>query len=200
MDYNFSKFKLNINTGEVEIEGNEKFVDKQLSNLGNILETAILKFDRKFDKKPDEIKVKKKVSKTTKHKKSDHKKNKKIKTQQNKPENTKPQVSSPYPVKFKTWYDRLQKKEEGEPEKSDIVLLASFYVQSQNPVDKTFSTREVNQVLKENDFKIKARGQIGYLNREDKIEVARKGKRGNFYRVTDVQEDRLKKVLLNSRN
>lgn len=119
-----TKFKINLRTGEVEFEGNETFVEKQIQNL----EKTIGLFGKQI------------ISNVNTNKED------KITNPSN---GVKAQASSDIPETFGEWLHSF-KSDVNDLEKA---LITARYVQSQSS-DNDFKTSEVNKSLKDHGIKL----------------------------------------------
>lgn len=123
-----AKFKLNLKTGEIEVEGTEAFVERQIQALENLVDLM------KLSTQTDETKV---ISK-----------NGDMNSNGDKPESG-DTAGNKIPSTFGEWMHIFK----AELNDLDKVLITARFVQSQSPAND-FKTGEVNKALKEHGFKL----------------------------------------------
>lgn len=122
-----AKFKLNLKTGEVEIEGSEAFVERQIQQLESLIETVGLRSDRNVEEQE------------TPQFETDS-------TQSTDTLNTKEDAP---PASFGEWMHSFR----ADINDLDKALITARYVQSQS-TENDFKTSDVNKSLKEHGIKL----------------------------------------------
>lgn len=118
-----AKFRLNIETGEVEISGQEEFVKEQVKELKTIINLVKELQDSNYERGKDfdlEGKFNDEIS------------------------YTEDEQSGDIPDTFGEWYAKFK----NDLKESDKVLIAAYYIQN-NSDDKEFKTAEITEILKD---------------------------------------------------
>ena len=171
-----TRIKININTGEFEVEGSEDFVNTQISALPEILK----KLSGSLPKLPvtpaqtqtaGEAKIEPTGIATSK--------------QQTDALNT-------LPDNFGEWYNKFPKK----ITQSDLVLIAGYFQQKGIATDSAFETSEVNDLLKVQGIKV-ANAAVSLKSLQDSKYVIIIEKRGklNRFRISPDGESHIRELL-----
>jgi hypothetical protein len=169
MEDNRVRIRLAWNNCEFEIEGSQKYVDTYSETIKAF--TEILKNNPGEQPAKDTPPSGKQIS---------------IFEPQPTPIKTTPDGLE-IPASFGEFYHKAPKS----INKTDIVLLASYFVQSQNN-EQTFSTREVNKLLREHGIDLTNTAHFNKLNQDyRKVFKMRQGQ----YKVSEEGVDHLKDIL-----
>ena len=122
-----AKFKLNLKTGEVEIEGSEAFVERQIQQLEALVESLGLRTQQRND-----------MSESAQNGNSESL----ISV-------LPPSKEEPPPASFGEWMHNFR----ADINDLDKALITARYVQSQSP-ENDFKTSEVNNSLKDHGIKL----------------------------------------------
>ena len=155
------KIKLKLKSAEIEIEGNQEFVEKQIENLANIFELVSTSENIEEEEEVlDEILEK-------------------VDSTETDSEDTQDIV---IPDNFGEWYHKFK----SDISNFDKALVAGYFVQS-NSSTKDFKTSEVNKTLK--DHGIKLSSATVFINQlADKKLVFQTRKVGNLHFMRVSQE------------
>lgn len=166
MEEKRARLKLNLHTGEVEIEGSEEFVTQQSANLENII--------RVINARPIP----------------------EVKQDANNTENnfqTKENINDgiSLPENFGEWINKLPK----DASDADKLLLAGYFVQRQSK-ENAFRTREVTKLLKDHGIYLTNPSQTAkhHLDMKRIFQVGKVGTEAK-YRVSREQEESLISLL-----
>jgi hypothetical protein len=164
-----TKAKINLRKGEFEFEGNQAFVEKQLSSLSDLIDSL---HARDYW---EEAHIEEETEETTK----------------DKTETTTDKGLS-VPDSFGEWYNKFPKK----LTQSDQILIAGYFVQSHS-TDRSFKTSKANKFLKEQGIKLSnpsvtLKKQV--LKKKWVFVVKKKGVL-HCYRVSAEGKDHLRSLL-----
>lgn len=132
-----AKFKLNLKTGEIEVEGSEAFVERQIQALENLVD--LMKLSAQNDKAEDLLPNVEQDNSNTKSESVDV-------------------ASDKIPSTFGEWMHSFNK----DINDLDKALITARFVQSQSPTND-FKTADVNKALKNHGIKLS--NPSGALNR-----------------------------------
>lgn len=159
-----TRIKIKIAEGEFEIEGNQQFVEKQLSNIAEM----ILQLKAELNKKPITNEKNAKISKTPT----------KAKAQKETEENS--GLAGKFAEFNKTFRNSLSQQ--------DLTLLAGKFI-VENTERKTFNTSLVNPLFKQLNLKVtNPSNSLKILLDSGKITVSNKKGRTTNYQVSPEGE------------
>ena len=173
-----TRIKININTGEFEIEGTEDFVKNQLTTLPEMVE----KISGALPKR------------TLVHQHSQTESFPKDQSLANNPLIPKPEnndVINSLPDNFGEWYNKFPSK----IQQVDLFLIAGYFKQKKSD-DNAFETNEVTDLLKEQGIKLSNPAVFAKLLQQSKLAIII-GKRGklNRFRISPDGESRIKDLM-----
>jgi len=172
---NDARFKINMNTGEIEFEGSEDFVKEQLSKLPDTIKTILISIPHKLPLK----KVKDVEPETKQEAKSD----------------SSTSDISDIPDNFGEWTNRFPAKNISQV---DHILIAGYFCQKQSDTN-SFKTIYVNTLLKEQSIKITNPSECARLLLANKtIFTVSKGKKKgatSIFRVSKSGEEYIRSLL-----
>jgi hypothetical protein len=168
-----SRIKINLNTGEFELEGSEEFVKSQISALPDIIQKVC-----SILPKPVE----------THHQIHVEEQNHAQVVLTPKLDND---VIGNIPNNFGEWFNRYPKK----LQQGDLVLLTGYFQQKISE-DNAFETSEVTNLLKEQGLKLSNPAKFLKSLQESKLAIIFE-KRGklNRFRISPDGESRIKELL-----
>jgi hypothetical protein len=160
-----TRIKINLNTGEIELEGSEDFVKNQISAIPDLLT---------------------KISGTLPKRISLHSH---PQTETNLVEQAKHE-EAPMPDNFGEWLNKFAKK----LQQVDIVLATGYFKQK-NSEDNAFETSEINKLLKEQGIKLSNAAVFLKLLQQSKfaIIIGKRGKLNRF-RISPDGEAHIKEL------
>ncbi len=171
---NDTRFKVNMNTGEIEFEGSEEFVKEQLLHLPNTIKTIL----EIIPYKPHSHKPRDVEPETKREAKSDS--------------NT--SDISDIPSNFGEWINRFPKS----ISQNDYILVAGYYCQKKSEVN-SFKTIDSNGFLKEQSIKITNPSECArrLLANKTIFAVSKGKKKGStsVFRVSKQGEEHLLSLL-----
>lgn len=168
-----AKVRINLSSGEIEIQGSEEFVERQLENLETIIETVgfLAPTDEENNLTEDE-----QIEKET---------------QEEVEKSSTGTDDLSVPDNFGEWLHKFPR----ELSENDLALLTGYYVQ-RNSEDSDFKTLDVNKHLKEQGIKLSNTSRAAQRLAEAKQTfVTRKKGRMAFYRVSRDGKVHLKSLL-----
>jgi hypothetical protein len=156
-----SKFKINLKTGEIEIEGSEEFVSKQIDNLSSL--TSLLSTSNLSSTEND-----------SEGELSDILEKEDINVSKGNSEDLS------VPDSYGEWAHKFKKN----IAETDKTLVAGYYVQRKSS-SNDFKTSEVNKILKDNGVKLSNPSLFikGLANSKYVFQTRKEGKL-NFMRVS----------------
>ena len=168
-----ARVKIVLNGGEFEIEGSEEFVNSYadtIADLSGILKNAPPQ--RATDGKESNLNSGKQFAIFD-------------------PEASAPPPPDTAPLASPDSFGELYYKAPKSTSKSDVVLLASFFVQSHNG-EGTFTTREVNKLLRDHGIDMTNTAHFNKLNQDyKKVFKMRQGQ----YKVSEEGVEHLRSIL-----
>ena len=167
-----ARIRIAVNGGEFEIEGSEGFVNSYADTINSF--TKILK------ESPSAVQTDQESAKAV---------GKQFSIFETAPASPIPRDQSGKLTAAS--FGELYYKAPKSTSKTDIVLLASYFVQSQNE-EGTFTTQEVNKLLREHGIDLTNTSHFNKLNQDyKKVFKMRQGK----YKVSEEGIDHLKTIL-----
>nr|WKN39348.1 hypothetical protein K4G66_11665 [Tunicatimonas sp. TK19036] len=173
MEENHVRIRIALNGGEFEIEGSEAFVNTYAEDIKTF--TEILKSSSAGDKTGKEAQPA----------------GKQISIFEPDTAPTAPVKATKDGLDIPASFGELYYKAPKSINKTDIVLLASYYIQSHNN-ENTFTTREVNKLLRDHGIDLTNTAHFNKLNQDyKKVFKMRQGQ----YKVSEEGVDHLKEIL-----
>lgn len=161
-----TRVRINLASGEIEIQGSEEFVERQLSNLESLIST--LSYNNRLQTQSPsspEGKVDKETTTTT----------------------TEPQL----PDTFGEWLNQFP----DDINDSEKALIAAYYIQMKS-ADNEFKTFEVNKILKEQGVKLaNTSNSIKRLVSRKLAFTTRKEGKISYYRLSKNGREHLASLL-----
>jgi hypothetical protein len=170
-----TRVKINLLTGEIELEGSETFVENQLENLDSIVELLLAAKGEQLD---DEMEVEELEDAASSN---------------GTVSNSNPVAPKELemPSSFGEWMHKFRDDIDG----NDKALFTAYYVQKQSP-QNDFKTREVNNSLKEHGIKLPNPSEsLKRLVAKKLIFQTRKNGTVKFFRVSQDGLQHLKSLL-----
>ncbi|MFC1733393.1 hypothetical protein ACFL6I_24095 [candidate division KSB1 bacterium] len=175
-----TRFRVNIKTGVIELEGNQKFVKEQIKNLPELINSISA---------GDTNKAKKSEFEETEHSKSI------VKEKVAPKKLVKQQVREPKVAKTNNEFIDWMKNYKPELKQVENVLLCGYYTQKRTS-NQPFRTSDVSKLLKDINVKVSNITSTLYLlNRNKKVEITETKGRTSFFKVTTVGEKYLVSLL-----
>ncbi len=170
-----TKFRINIQTGEIEVEGSEQFVDKQINNLNRVINTIQTPPQKVVAPEAKGADVDKKPAR----KRGRPPKAKTIDTRKNEDDSYNEWIGS-----FRTKLKQI-----------DRILIAGMYAQNKND-NKIFKTRQVSKLLKSQGIMLQnVTTRIYGLLKSEKVKITEKQGRTSIYKVTPKGEAYLARLM-----
>ena len=173
MEQQSARVKITVNGGAFEIEGSEEFINSYADTIASL---------------SDLLKKASSVGETE-GKESDLNPGKQFAIVE--PEAASPAEAPPTPLASPDSFGELYYKVPKSTSKTDIVLLASYFVQSHNG-EGTFTTREVNKLLRDHGIDLTNPAHFNKLNQDyKKVFKMRQGQ----YKVSEEGVEHLRSIL-----
>lgn len=196
----YTRIRINVATGEIEVEGGQEFVEKQLDNLPNLLRS--LKSGPANGAKPvaarpgrprkAEVKsepVAKPAEAPTQAKGKTPQAPAKVSAPQ--AEVKAPQSPARVPSTFAEWKNQFRKK----ISQNNQALLGGYYL-AQLSDKSIFTSLQLTQALKKNDIKLaNLSASLAYLVKSGKLKVIGKEGRTTVYKLNPAGEAMIPKLI-----
>jgi len=174
-----TRFRVNIKTGEIEIEGDQAFVEGQISKLPTIVNTITSGGSisvSKAARKPKAVKKTSQLASTAKP----TEKQKKVQSTTNKRGRKTRKKALETDKEFIEW----MKNYKTGLKQVDYVLLSGYYIQKRTK-SESFRTADISKLLKMIDKKVSNITSTLYLlNRNKKLDITEKKGRTSYFKVT----------------
>jgi len=162
-----TRVRINLASGEIEIQGSEEFVERQLSNLESLIRTVSLgRGFRPQSPSSPEVQVVDEVEGAT-------------------------LAGFQLPDVFGEWLSQFPR----DINDNDKALIAAYYIQSKSATNE-FKTLEVNKILQEQGVKLaNTSNSIKRLVSRKFAFTTRKEGRVNYYRLSQTGQEHLMSLL-----
>ena len=168
---NITRVKINVKSGEIEIEGSETFVEKKLAELKDLLDLVCSSLPSFAVDTADFRATEESVEEAVKI-----------------PAKKDIQV----PENFGEWYHKFP----GKLQQTDQVLIAGYFVQDKS-AGSNFKTSQANKTLKDQGIKVSnAAASLKQLQDAKRVFVVKKEGKLALFRVSDNGRKYLSKLLL----
>ena len=162
-----TRVRINLASGEIEIQGSEEFVERQLSNLESLISTVSLSRGfRSQSPSLTEVQVVKEIERAT-------------------------PTGFQLPDTFGEWLSQFPR----DTNDNDKALIAAYYIQSNSETNE-FKTLEVNKILQEQGVKLaNTSNSIKRLISRKFAFTTRKEGKINYYRLSQNGQAHLMSLL-----